>query len=128
MLQREIQRDLSSVFSDDQFSQHGRYRYSATIDGVKIGVVLATKSQNYNNFALNKADLDRVIAGVSDGRLDAGYVVAATVNVTGSMEFVDQISADILADQLKGETPRTGKFGEFYLIPPHIAFPADEPF
>ncbi|WP_377828840.1 hypothetical protein ACFKHW_38075 [Bradyrhizobium lupini] len=127
MLQREIQRDLSAMFSDNRFQRHGRYRYSATIDGEKIGVVLATKSQGYNNFALNKADLDRVVTATGDGRLDAGFVVAATVN-GDSMNFIDQISADVLADPLRGEQPRTGKFGEFYLIPERIAFPADEPF
>jgi hypothetical protein len=106
------------------------FRYFATIDGKKIGVVLATKSQGFENFALNKADLDRVTAATSDGRLDAGFVVAATVNASGSMEFVDQIFADVLADQLREETPRVGRYGEFYLIPSRIAFPvsADEPF
>ena len=129
MLQRETKRDLSGMFADDRFTRHGRFRYSATIDGTKIGVVLATKNQGFDNFAINKADLDRLIAATGDGRLDAAFVVAAKVNGS-SMDFVDQIAAAVLADQLRSETPRVGRYGEFYLLPSRLAFPApaDEPF
>jgi hypothetical protein len=60
-----------------------------------------------------------------DGRLDDAFVVAAKMN-HGSYSFYDQIDAELLQERLAGETPRDGRFGEFFILPPGIGFGSDE--
>jgi hypothetical protein len=113
-----------------RFRRVGRNRYFAEIDGRKIGVVLATQNPTYDDLALNKSDLDRVVAAKRDGKLDDALVVAARIDHRGAQTFFDQIDGELLQEKLASELPRDGKFGEFYVLPPTIGFPArdDEPF
>ncbi len=123
---------LKDMFTDNRFQRIGRNRYWAEVDGRKIGVVLATKNARYDDHALNKADLDRVLAAKREGRLDDAFVVAAKTNGSGIPIFSDQIDAETLASKLAGELPMVGRFGEFFVIPAGLGFPAraseHEPF
>jgi hypothetical protein len=121
---------MPDVLSEmSRFSRVGRNRYFAEIDGRKIGVVLATQSPTYDEFAVNKSDLDRVVAAKRDGRLADAVVVAARID-RGAQTFLDQIDGEVLQAKLASEPTRDGKFGAFYVLLPRIGFPArdDEPF
>ena len=104
----------------------GRNRYFGEIDGKKIGVALATKNPAFDEAAVNKSDLDRVITAKRDGRLDEAKVVAAKMNGGGVPTFYDQIDAELLQEKLAGVPPRSGRYGEFYTIPSSVGFPDDE--
>jgi hypothetical protein len=118
--------NLSKIFTDSRYRRIGRFRYFGEIDGIKIGVVLTTKNQSFDNWALNKPDLDRGIAGKRDGRIDAVFVVAAKTNGGVSIPgYVDHIDAEKLAAQLIPEMLRVGRFGEFYVLGSNLDFPHD---
>ena len=123
-------RYLGRIFIDGLLERISRYRYFGEIDGAKIGVVLATKNQRFDNWALNKPDFDRVIAGKRDGRINEAYVVAAKVNGVGIPLYCDQIEAEELLRKLANEVPRVGSFGEFYVITLTVWAPScvDDPF
>jgi hypothetical protein len=123
--------DLSKIFSDDRFRPFGQYRYYGEVDGSKIGVVLATCSPRFDNFALNKADLDRLVDGKREGRIDQAFVVQARVNGYGAPAFHAVIDAEELAVALKNVPPVNGQFGPFFVVPPGFKFldaAGDEPF
>jgi hypothetical protein len=123
-------RSLVHIFTDSLWQRLSRYRHYGEIDGVKIGVVLATKNPRFDNWALNQTDFYRVIAGLRDGRIDEAYVVAAKVNSVGVPRYCDQIEAEELHRKLANEEPRIGAYGAFYVIGAHVWDPncEDEPF
>src|SRR5258705_6348023 len=109
--------ELNGMFSDPRFARFGRYCYHVEIDGRKIGVVLATMNQGYDSYALNKAEFDRLLAARRDGRLDGAFVVIAKTNGSTTPTYCGEIDAEELDSQLRGLTPRSGRFGEFYVLP-----------
>ena len=114
-------RDLSTIFSDSDSALTSKDH--SEIDGKKIGAVLATKNPGFDFPALNKAELDGLVCGKSEGRLDEVYVVAAKVNGE-VLKYFDCIDAEALAIKLANETPRNGRLGLFYILNPAIGFPA----
>ncbi len=121
---------LPSVFTDDRFRHTGRNRLFGEIDGTRVGVVLATRSQRFDNFALNKGDFDRLIAGLREGKIDQAYVVQARSNGFGAMVYAAYIKAEQLAEMLNGHPPMTSQLGPFWVLPPgfKMAGGIDEPF
>jgi hypothetical protein len=111
---------LRGIFSDPRFREFGRYRLFAEIEGVRFGVVLATRSPRYDNFALNKTDLERLIAGKREGKVDQAFVVMARVNTANAMAYCDSIDAEKLHEALQGLRPRTGSWGDFWVLPPNF--------
>jgi hypothetical protein len=123
-----MQIDLSSIFTDTRFRELSRYRLYGEIDGVRVGIALATRTPRYDNFALNKGDLERLLTGVREGRIDRAFVVQASVNGLNAMTFVASIEAAELEKMLNGVRPLTGRFGEFFVLPAQFKVMADEPF
>jgi hypothetical protein len=124
---------LPSVFTDPRWRVLSRWRLYADVDGFKFGVVLATKAPQYDSFALNKGDMDRLLAGKRSGKIDQAWVVMAKTNGLNAMTYVDHIEAERLNDMLKMMRPRSGAFGEFWTLPASITTagivdPNDEPF
>jgi hypothetical protein len=112
---------VRNPFPDPRFSHVPGtvYGFVARIDGKKVGVVAATKSQRFagsTHHVLNKADLESVVAGQEAGRLDWAFVVTAEVNQAGKMAVIDVILAQHLAANLKNVPPLTGRLGEFWLL------------
>jgi hypothetical protein len=103
---------LSNIFTDSRFRDLSRYRLFGNIDGVKIGVVLATRSPRYDNFALNKGDMDRLLAGKRDGKIDQAFVVMAKVNGVNAVTYCDCIEAEQLHEKLKGLRPAQSVAGD----------------
>jgi hypothetical protein len=99
-------------------SSSGRNKYFRELDGHRTGVVLATRTVQYDSYALNKHDLDRLIASKREGKIDSAIVVAAKVNGGRSLPvYSGEIDAEELAAQLATTSPFPGKYGEFYTIP-----------
>jgi hypothetical protein len=124
---------LSKIFTDARWRKLSWRLLFANIDGVKVGVVLATKSPDYDCFALNKPDIDRLLAGKHTGKLDAAYVVWTRISSLKVKSYCDWVEAEELQEKLKGRSPLTGKFGEFWtfpldFVPGGIADPDDEPY
>jgi hypothetical protein len=121
--------ELSGMFSDPRFRRHGLRQYSAEIDGRRIGVVLATKNPGYNGPALNKIEFfDRLLAAKRDGRIDVARVVFARTNGDATPTYWGEIDDEELEPQLRGITPRSGRFGEFYVLPDHLLPPDADAF
>jgi hypothetical protein len=117
---------------DGRFKRFGSRKYFGEIDDKKIGVVLATKNVGYDTCALNNTEFEGLLRVKRDGRLDEAYVVAVRVNGAAVPRYWDQIDAEQLAAKLANEVPRSGRFGDFFVLPPGIGFPAQnddsEPF
>jgi len=108
-------------FGDDRFRKFGRFLFGE-IDGVKLGAALATYSPGFGNYALNKADLDRLLAGKAAGKVDRAFVVAARKGSNGgAYEYGGQFDAEEVHAKLKDERPESGKYGDFYVLPPGFA-------
>ena len=122
---------LDQMFSDGRFTRYGLHRYFAETGGRKVGIVLATMNSGYDSYALNKSEFDRLVSAKRDGRLDDAFVVAAKTAGSKVPSFCDQIDAEELVGKLAGELPRSGRYGDFFILPPGLGFPArpeDEPF
>lgn len=113
-----------NVFTDPRFKRKKNrvYGWVGEIEGKKIGVVAATKSQRFadsTDHILNKNDLDRLIAGLDAGRLDEAYVVSAETDQSGKLMVIAAIEARELVATLA--KPRIGgQLGDFYLVNPYF--------
>jgi hypothetical protein len=112
--------ELSGMFSDPRFTRHWPRKYSAEIDGTRIGIVLATINPSFNNPALNKIEFDRLLAAKRDGKIDEAVVVFARTNGNATPTYCGDMDAEDLEALLRGFTPRSGRFGEFYVLPDHV--------
>jgi hypothetical protein len=120
---------LADIFRDPRFAEIRRNCLYGVIDGVKIGVVIATRNPDYNNNALNRPELERLLAAKRNGKIDEAHVVAADVNGTertycGAMS-AEEVQQKIDAFWLR---PRAGRFGEFYTLPLGFIPVEDTPF
>ena len=98
------------------------------IDGRRIGILLATKNGNYDTYALNKAELESLLAAKAAGRVDEAYVVAIEQVGALSWEYFDEIEAEQLKKSLKEVPPRTGRYGDFYTLGDFAFENSDAPF
>jgi hypothetical protein len=118
---------LRDVFNDKRFVEVRRNCLQGVVDGVKVGVVLATMTPPYTTFALNKPDFERLIGSKHAGKVDRAFVVAARGSGPTSRTYCSWREAEELSAQLReyGVTSREGRYGEFYTLPPTF-FPPDE--
>ena len=68
---------LPKIFTDTRFHQTGRSRYQVNIDGTRAGVVVAWRTANFANHALNVSDFEKLIELKHENKFDAAFVVAA---------------------------------------------------
>jgi hypothetical protein len=118
---------LSAVFTDPRFRSVGAYRLVGEVDGVRVGVVLATMNANFPTFALNKGDLDRLVEAKRRGKLDVGFVVGARAEKSGerTYQYQGSMAADEVVERLRDVTLREGRLGPFYPLPSSF-FPLDD--
>jgi hypothetical protein len=109
---------LQNMFSDGRFRRTRQWCWSAVIDGVRIGVVAATKNPpgGFYTFIANQRDLESLLAAKSSGRVDHAWVVAASTNGDGTFLFVDAFDAFEVHDKLKDQPTRMGRNGPFWII------------
>jgi hypothetical protein len=129
MLQKSIDdtswRDvLAGMFTDRRFRQFKKFRYYGEIDSMRIGVVVASKGASYNNYALNKLDVENLIAAKRSGKVDHAFVVAAVLNVYVGHHDVEELHASLLQNL----PCRSGQFGEFWTLTEYEITGVEEPF
>jgi hypothetical protein len=106
---------LKMMFTDDRWRRIRERIYYGEIDGKKIGVAVATQSPNRDNYALNRAEHERVLNGKLTGKVDLAFVVAAKLNGFGNPpEF--RCGNFIEAVSLTGYRPIAGRYGEFWAL------------
>jgi hypothetical protein len=121
--------DLSHIFDNgSNFDEFRRYRLLGQVDGKNVGVVLATKNKNYNSFALNCTDLERLTAAKRDGKIDEAYVVFAKVVDFNTRVFCGQWTLEETKQKMGLLQPKVGQFGEFLVIPLGVAPDEDDPW
>ena len=74
---------LPNMFGDRRFTPSGRRRYQAQIDGISVGIVVAFKPAGYDNFALNHADMAKLIYFKQERHFQEIFVVLATDDGNG---------------------------------------------
>jgi hypothetical protein len=117
---------LANIFTDSRFTEIRRNCWVGEVDGATVGVVLATRNPDYNTFALNKPDLQRLLDGKRNGRVDEAYIV--TAHISGiQRSYCGAMAAEEVWHKIEvfGLRPRTGRFGEFFVLPPGFV-PDDE--
>ena|SRR5215472_15955051 len=108
---------LAGMFSDSRFREFKKFCYIGNVDGAKLGVVLATKTPKYDNFALGKASVERMMASKRSGKLTEAFVVAASVDISGVPTFVAFREAEeFYTTLLRKRSPRGSEYGEFWVL------------
>jgi hypothetical protein len=107
---------LPNVFNGAPFHQTARSRYRADIDGIRCGVVIAWRGLNYDNHALAKEDLDRLIEFKLNGKLDVSFVIAARRFKYSAHTYVAHCDAEELHEVLASVSPRHGDYGPYWLL------------
>ena len=121
---------LPNIFTDRRFRELRWNCWYGEVDGAKVGVVFATRNiAEYNTFALNKPELDRLRVGIETKRLDHAFVMAVNLNGPDrdycGWATLKDIDHKIDLHRLR---PRDGKFGDFYSLPPGTIDDPDVPF
>jgi hypothetical protein len=111
---------LPNMFRDPRFKQLDRYRLKANIDGVRVGVVVASRSRKFLNHALGKEYLDRLREAKRAGTIDAAFVVTARVRKDYTYIYVGHRDAEELYEMSKDVPPRKSEFGEYWLLKPDV--------
>ena len=121
---------LTDIFSDPAFTEIRHYCFYGEVAGRKIGAILATQNPTYVNFALNEADLTRLIEAKDAGRVNEAWVVFAHVDGQ-KRTFKGARPAREQREQIKsmGLESRPGRYGPFFVLPAVLApVSVDAPF
>ena len=107
---------VPTIFTDRQrFRQTGKRRYVLQLNDKWAGIAVAWKPPGRENYGLNCEDLERLIEKMSDGSLDAGFVVLATLENSKAV-YIAHREVDAVRDLLKDEPPRDGPHGSYWLL------------
>jgi hypothetical protein len=107
---------LTNIFEDTRWRQIDRRLYFAEIDDQKLGGVLATWNGRYDNFALNRDEMERLIAALHAGKIGTALVIAVEKNGTGRYEFRRAVNAEELHARLHNKPTITGTYGSFWTL------------
>jgi hypothetical protein len=109
---------MPNIFTDARFHKSNRSsrRWQVAISGNRAGIVLAWRPDERNNFALNKADLDRLLELKRDGSFNAAFVVIASINGDFERTYIGHRDVEELAEELKSARLRRGPHGEYWLL------------
>jgi hypothetical protein len=106
---------IPTIFTDRRFVKTGRRRYVVQLNDKWAGIAVAWKPPGYENYGLNCEDLERLIEKMSDGSLDAGFVVLATLENSKAV-YIAHREVGAVRDLLKDEPPRDGPHGSYWLL------------
>jgi hypothetical protein len=109
---------IQHIFDDPRFHKtHGSSRrWQVAVNGVRAGIIVAWRPDEYPNYALNKADLDRLLELKRSGSFNAAFIVIATITGEFERHYVGHRGAEVLAGELKSARLRKGPHGEFWLL------------
>jgi hypothetical protein len=112
---------LPNIFTDTRFHQTGRARFQINIDGARAGIVVAWRTANFDNFALNVEDFEKLLELKRAGKFEAAFVVAATrIKYSGYgnrfvLTYVAHADAEKFSASLTS-MPLNGPFGFFWIL------------
>jgi hypothetical protein len=121
---------LRDIFTDPRFRQIGRWLRHGVIDGRRVGAVIATLNPGFVEYALNKAEEERLLAAKCEkAKLDEAYVIFARIDGFYQPTFSGARDAEELHQKIlaMGLRPRPGRFGEFYTLPSILTASDDDP-
>jgi hypothetical protein len=101
---------------DPRFREIDRRLLFGEFDGKRIGVVLATMNPNFDRFALNVNETNRLRAGKAEGKIDEAVVVGVKVN-GDTRTYMGQMPLEEAMEKLSGIEPRNGRMGAFWSLP-----------
>ncbi len=117
---------INNMFNDPRWSQIAMRLWHN--EDLKKGSVLATWNPRFNNYALNQRELERLIAGKRDRKVDKVTVVAARRNDTGRYEVFGEVDAETLYEKLRDRPTIAGAFGPFWALDPYELGDKEAPF
>jgi len=107
---------LPNIFNDSRFHKTSRRRWQIGLNGMRAGIVVAWRPVDYENFGLNKADIDRLLELRRDASFDAAFIVIGTVSGNFGRTYVGHRDAEELFETLKSVPFRNGPYGEYWLL------------
>lgn len=109
---------LPTMFTDPRFHQNkkNRRRWYAVINGCRAGIVVASRTANFDNHSLNKEDIDQLLKLRKDGTFDVVFIVLASVGENYASEYIDHRDAEQLYETLQSVLFRKGPYGEYTLL------------
>jgi hypothetical protein len=125
----KIEHALKNINDPGWYNVSKRLRRTE-IEGQRIGVALATNNKpQFDNFALNCRDLERLRNGKSDGKVDQIYVVATKRSGAGQQEYRGHGEANALYEtKLRHRPTINGAYGSFWSLEPEDIEDEDAPF
>jgi hypothetical protein len=120
---------LRDIFTDSRCQQLGRWLRYGVIDGRRVGAVIATLNPGFTDYALNKAEEERLLAAKDKGKIEEAHVVFARIDGFYKPSFSGARDAEELHQKIlaMGLRPRPGRFGEFYTLPSILTASDDDP-
>jgi hypothetical protein len=115
---------VTSMFTNPAFRQFKKFRWLGRVNGELVGVVVANKSQHYTTYALNRGDVEDLLAAKRAGKVDRAFIVAATLGTFVAHHDAEEYHASLLANL----PPRSGAFGDFWALTEYEVTGAEEPF
>jgi hypothetical protein len=100
------------MFTDPRFKERDFELWQVNIDGVKAGVVGASRGEGHDRYLANCANYERLIRGLIDKGIDFAFVVAADRRGKWpkyKYTYVCHRPAEELHEILKSITPIVGK-------------------
>lgn len=110
---------LANMFIDPRFKEIEFELWQANVDGVKVGVVGASRGKRHDRYLVSCASYERLIRGLIAKGIDYAFVVAADrkgVWPKYKYTYVNHRPAEELYEILKGITQIVGKRGPFWLL------------
>jgi hypothetical protein len=107
---------LPNIFHDSHFHKSSRRRWQGQFNGARAGIVVAWRPADYDNYALNKADIERLLELRREATFDAAFVVLATVSGNYGSSYVGHRDAEEFYETLKVVRFRTGPHGDYWLL------------
>jgi hypothetical protein len=121
-----VENFVAAIFTDQRWQWFDRRHYFASYEDARIGAVLATWTPDYENFALNEDDMNRLLGAKRDGKIDRAFVVMAKFNGT-RMEYCSLRDAERYYNEvLRHQPTKNGRYGRFWALRSYLLSDEDK--
>jgi hypothetical protein len=114
------QREPFAIYTDRRFRKiaSAMFLYHATIDAIAVGVILATMfNPNYSEFALNKAEFQRLLDALGAGTLGEAWAVSVRPDEDSKTHVYEEcVEGRWLWKRLENVQTKMGRLGEFWSL------------
>jgi hypothetical protein len=117
---------LAGMVTNPRFHRFKKFRWYGEVGSARVGAVVAHRGEAYANYALNREDVENLLAAKRGGKVDRAFVVAIALGSFVAYHDAEELYSALLEKLLC----RTGPFGEFWLLTEFMVANgnADEPF